>query len=119
MAVCWVTNPDVLLMWLRLPTLQPKLRISNCTRCLYTDLIDEKSNHFQFSHPGVLEIYRNPKQKDFFNSTEGFLRYICSCPWCSPQKALSGIEKFLLFWVGMNPLKAWMAKLEVANFFTT
>ena len=39
--------------------------------------------------------------------------------YTSPQKALSGIEKFLLFWVGMNPLKAWMAKLEVANFLTT
>jgi hypothetical protein len=32
---------------------------------------------------------------------------------CDPQKALSGIEKFYLFWVHMNTL---MAELEVASF---
>ena len=34
------------------------------------------------------------------------------------KKALARIENFLLFYVPMNPLKAWNAKLEAASFFS-
>ena len=44
------------------------------THSLYTNLIDKETSHFQFSHPGVPGIHRNPKQKEFFESTEGFVR---------------------------------------------
>ena len=44
------------------------------SHCVYNNLIDEETSHFQFSHPGLPEIHRNPKQKEFFEFTEGFLR---------------------------------------------
>ena len=39
------------------------------------------------------------------------------CPISTgPQKALVGIEKLVLFYVALNPQKAWKDQLEVAGF---
>ena len=35
---------------------------------------------------------------------------------CGPQEFLTGIQKFFLFWVPINPQKDWKVKLESAHF---
>ena len=44
------------------------------THCYFTRLNPERISPFQFCLPEMLGIHRNPKQKEFLKSTEGFLR---------------------------------------------
>ena len=37
---------------------------------------------------------------------------------CGPQEFLTGIQKFFLFWMPINPQKDWKVKLERAHFST-
>ena len=36
--------------------------------------VQERKGHFLFSIPGITGIHRNPKQKGFYEFSEGFLR---------------------------------------------
>ena len=47
---------------------------------MYRDLDSKKTNHFQFSVPGLQEIHRNLKQQKNFNSRDGFFR---KSPFCT------------------------------------
>ena len=68
------------------------------THCYSIRLNLNKMGPLQFCFPVCLEIHRNPKQKEFFNSCEGFLRLSLLSTWIargwSPRHIFDKVPKW-------------------------
>ena len=62
--------------------------------------------------PKKFKFQAGVKECHFGNFLE-WARMAMPCQ-CGPQKCIIAFEKFFLFWVPMNILKDWKAKLESA-----
>jgi hypothetical protein len=56
------------------PKVSQNSRVSIISHCYFAKLNLKKMGPLQFFLPVFLEIHRNPKQKEIFNSCEGFLK---------------------------------------------
>ena len=52
---------------------------TSSTHYLFTIMNTQKKGTFQFCFPGLLQIHRNPKWKEFLRSRESFLKKVSIC----------------------------------------